>query len=1603
MNYAFDVAIAGSRVYIAAAGAGLLVVDVSDPAHLVEIGFLDTPGYAYGVAVAGNTVYVADGWEGLRIVNVADPAHPAEVSSYRTPGWAFGVAVSDTRAYVADAFKGLRVLDVSDTVHPREVGGYEAARGHAGKVALAGNVAYIADRNWGLRAILVSDPNVPAQVGFYGPLGFAHRVSLAGNYAYVAAGNYGLRIVDVSDPHHPRQVGGFDTQGYAINAEAVGHYAFVCNQLGVGALYVLDVSDPTRPFQVAIFENATGSDYRDMAVAGGVAYLANGHGLQLVDVSNPFAPVEIGFVRLVDEDLLLSVAVGVAVEGPLAYVADSDAGLKVVDVSNPHNPTSLGVCQWPGAFSWGVVVAGGKAYVADAGGGLVVVDVSDPARPTWLAALDTPGFARGVALGQDYVYVADGTGGITVVDVSVAARPQLAAYHNTTGYSWGVAVRDNHIYVADWDGGLLVFEQAATGTSSSSHSTNLNSAPSQTTEHRWAPPLGEESGLAHRLPGQARGAGMPEAVSTVPASAPVALGVLPHLAVEPPRVTASRLVTSTADAGPGTLRWHLERALPGDTIRFDVALFPPTRPATITVHSDLPPITQGGITIDASNAGVILDGQHLSCCHGLKIESDNNTVMGLQIVRFPADGIQIGAAASQNRIGGNRTRGAGPLGEGNLLSGNGGCGLSINGVGSSGNVVLGNLIGTDATGTVPFGNSSHGVSIGGGAAQNQIGGTDSGERNIISSNGHFGIGIGDAPNTRVIGNYIGTDIHGTCALGNHWVGIQVNGGYARIGGSGLGEGNVVSGNWVGINLIGYDAIGNVVEGNYVGLDATGTKALSNVDCGIVMEMGASRNLVKGNVSITTGRYALLIGDSGSSYNTIVGNLIGTDASGQAQLGTGPFGVKVGAASYNRIGGTAPGDANTIAGSITVISEGATGVLVLGNLIGTDASGTRGIVTAGEGVGVVIAGRRVFVGGTTHAEGNVISGNPSGGIWLDWDVQDTFIAGNYIGTGSGGTGAIGNGENGITLGGEHVFIQGNTIAHSGANGVYVAGGSANPIRRNAIHDNVGRGIALSEDAGYSLTPPVLLSVDPNSVSGMASANAVVEVYSDNADEGRTYEGSTIADANGSFTFSKPTGLTGPRITATATDQEGNTSELSAPALLFLPHTLVVTNALDSGPGSLRQAMEDAISGDGIVFDRAAFPPTRPVTITLASALPALNKGYIALDASDAGVILDGSNTPANTNGIQIASDGNVICGLQIVRFPGNGVAIAHGAKRNVIGGDRTIGTGPMGQGNLISGNGGGVWLCCSDVVSNTVIGNFIGTDVTGRVAFGNRDDGVFIHGAQQNLVGGRTAGEGNVISGNGRWGVNLWGMGVMSNTVIGNYIGTNAIGTAAIGNTQHGVVIGDSAEGNLIGGIGTGEGNLISGNEGDGVSVENSHRNIVAGNYIGMDASGVSTLGNRGAGVSIHDGSQHNMVGPGNMIAYNADAGIPINGATTLSNTITANAIHSHSGKGIVLANGGNNMLPAPVITTVTATAVSGTACPGCTVEVFSDAEDEGRIYEGSAVANAAGAFTFAKPAGLTGPFVTATATDQDGNTSEFSAAQRVSRKQIYLPMILKGQ
>ncbi len=564
-------------------------------------------------------------------------------------------------------------------------------------------------------------------------------------------------------------------------------------------------------------------------------------------------------------------------------------------------------------------------------------------------------------------------------------------------------------------------------------------------------------------------------------------------------------------------------------------------------------------------------------------------------------------------------------------------------------------------------------------------------------------------------------------------------------------------------------------------------------------------------------------------------------------------------------------------------------------------------------------------------------------------------------------------------------------------------------------------------------------------------------------------------------------------------------------------MVVTSTADSGPGSLREALERATPGTTITFDPAVFPRESPATIAVMSALPQLAQGQVTIDASDAGVILDGRQLPPGeaVPGLSITSNGNVIRGLQILHFTGSGVDIIDGAQNNLIGGAS------LGQGNVISGNHDGVNIVGGGAMYNTVIGNYIGTDASGMAAMGNAMAGVWIgDGAQHNVIGGATTGERNIISGNGNNGVVIGGIdtmfntisgnyigtdargmtalgnqrgvhigggarhnvvggategerniisgntenglviqdiGTMSNIVIGNYIGTDASGEAALGNAHRGVgifwaaqnnriggttpgernvisgnsaegvgienvgtdgnsVIGnfigtdangsaalgngggvaifDGAQGNIIGGNMAGEGNIISGNDSNGVMISArktvfaARQNTVSGNYIGTDASGTEPLGNLGDGVIIDKGAVQNIIGSGNIIAYNGQDGVRVQGSETLGNTITANSIYDNEGLGIQNLEGGNAELPPPTVTYVGSRLVRGTAPPKATVEIFSDEEDQGRVFEGSTIADEEGNFAFRMPVGrFSGPNVTATATDAEGNTSRFSSPE----------------
>jgi hypothetical protein len=246
------------------------------------------------------------------------------------------------------------------------------------------------------------------------------------------------------------------------------------------------------------------------------------------------------------------------------------------------------------------------------------------------------------------------------------------------------------------------------------------------------------------------------------------------------------LVINPADDGPGTLRQALLDAQRGDVITFDPEVFPPDAPTTIALSSGLSPLEQGHLTIDSSDAGVILDGSQIKLPefqHGIVISSDYNIIRGLQIVGFTDAGIALQPGSQHNIIGGDPVIGDRRWGQGNVIIGNH-FGVGLWGEDTSHNTIQGNLIGITWNGGEAWGNDGGGIHSNG-ATQNLI--TD----NAIGGNGAAGIYlccVGDGGNT-VTNNFIGVGLGGR-PIGNREAGVLID----RSGRNVVGPGNTIAHN-----------------------------------------------------------------------------------------------------------------------------------------------------------------------------------------------------------------------------------------------------------------------------------------------------------------------------------------------------------------------------------------------------------------------------------------------------------------------------------------------------------------------------------------------------------------------------------------------------------------------------------------------------------------------------------------------------------------------------------------------------------------------------------------------------------------------------------------
>jgi hypothetical protein len=1088
-------------------------------------------------------------------------------------------------------------------------------------------------------------------------------------------------------------------------------------------------------------------------------------------------------------------------------------------------------------------------------------------------------------------------------------------------------------------------------------------------------------------------------------------------------VVGSFLVTNTSDSGPGSLPAAITdantlgygTAANPDLIAFDITsasdaagsgtgFNAATGVATIQPHSALPTLndtvvidgyTQPGASPNTLAVGdnavlkIVLDGSLAGVVDGLTITGGNSTVRGLVIDNF--------ASAS---------------------------GLVVFGGGND--VVAGNFIGTDVSGTVARGNYQAGVVVE--SANNVIGGLTPAARNLVSGNGPSpsqflgtGIEIADATATGnvVEGNYVGTDATGTQRLGNQW-GVYISYGASNntVGGTTTSARNVISANaWDGV-VLGYpdrvgDGTGNVIEGNFIGTDVTGTMALGNGRIGITVNSEDPDTTIGGASDLSGGQLAgagnLISGNSPGSGNgagialaaegcQVFGNFIGTDVTGTVAL-PNFLGLRVGGPNatlggHNGLGNLISG--NTHGGLL--FDSTATGLVMQGNLVGTDATGGADGRTLGDS-SMEASPNQMTIGGTAAGDGNVFA---AGNVLIDGSPQNLVFEGNSVGTDRTGTIALGGNlvvdvDNSVTIGGSAAGA-GNVIAYSGGDGivigrgsntgsvtitgnsiygnldsgVFVNSGRGNTIRGNSIYGDGGLGIRFNgqKNANDNQAFPVFTGFATSgttlTVSGtlqsVPSTTFDIDLYANAAPnptgfgEGQTFLGvsEVVTDAGGfaSFTASVPAPAVGQRfISATATNlATGDTSQF-AKAFVILPQISIVTNTGDNGgvnpipsagTGTLRQAIVDANADINatpthphiIEFDIPATDPNHfyyqgsigNVAVTTAtddSTLSDISQAWshswwsiaplAPLPPNTAPVTIDGYSQPgAQPN--SLAEGDNAILRIELNGI--NAGSSLNGASLLISGGYSTVEglainrfvnvNSPDGLdiGTSVGGNP------VADPGHDSVVGNFIGTDVSGTEALGNYRAGILIE-SPNNTVGGTTPADRNVISGNGPASNQYNGTGVWistafstGNVVEGNFIGTDRTGTAPLAN-QWGVTVGNGADDNTIGGTTPGAGNIISGNAFDGVTIgfggAGVTGNLVEGDFVGTDVSGTYLLPNGRAGVVITGGANGNTVGgvstltngrlagAGNLIdgASSAGAGVAV---TSNQNLIAGNFI-----------------------------------------------------------------------------------------------------------------
>ncbi|HNH06146.1 MAG TPA: hypothetical protein PLF18_15475 [Anaerolineales bacterium] len=415
MPFNFDDVAIGSRfIYILGEDSGLWIVDASTPEAFTIVGFYQMGAHVYEMKTDSNYLYFATN-KGIQIIKLNDEGFPTQEPHVILEDKSFESIMLETSIIYAAENNVLWAINISNPLQPEIAGSY-TTENKIREFVKEGDYIYLAIEKNEVSIINAELPSNLVEAGSYIAERIYGEIEVVDHCLYLPSGQDGLKIIDTTNPISPIETNFSIENIWSTNdITTIGNYTYISNH---DVFYVLDITNPCQPFVIKQYEipetsyqNPENSWGNIIAVSSNYAFMgdyADDDRLWILDISTPDTPQKTNYYQTMHG------ASGVDTQDDYAYILQGD-GLRVIDITNPMLPTEIGSYFEKFTAMSDVMLSDNLAYIANQED-ILVFDISKTNNPVKIDSYVLPKnlIASGIAIDDEYLYVATGTNGIFI-------------------------------------------------------------------------------------------------------------------------------------------------------------------------------------------------------------------------------------------------------------------------------------------------------------------------------------------------------------------------------------------------------------------------------------------------------------------------------------------------------------------------------------------------------------------------------------------------------------------------------------------------------------------------------------------------------------------------------------------------------------------------------------------------------------------------------------------------------------------------------------------------------------------------------------------------------------------------------------------------------------------------------------------------------------------------------------------------------------------------------------------------------------------------------------------------------------------------------------